>query len=452
MLLSALLRRRQVRRRVYAEDTGAGFRWIEHAGEHTVDDAQVLTFALVHKENYSSGLLTTVTRRFLVWVLEDDETRRLEMVHKLKPGEADPLTGLIGRVRDRLVAQARRDRAEGRPVLGEGWSLGTGELTVRAKGQPEVACPVAEVAAAEIVDGHLCVWRRGVDTAVARVPIDSANAYLLERLLGEEIAKRPAEEGPPAEGQLGRILFERKKINLSAVTLRLIALGIFLCGLVLFFADQGHAVELFVALGLILTSLGVGLGVCAPFLCRQVFRCHAYGVFHKTLFRETTLRYTEVKTFTYSAVRHFHNGAYVGTHFKLEFEPFEGSGKQRVRYQVQLNKSDNELDNLRDQVSRMIAGRMARSFNVGEVVVWTDTLRFLPDRGIEYTPSGWLGKKEPILVPFAAIRSYTLDKGWFHLWAGDAAKSTIQQEVSRPNFFPGYYLLLTLPRAPAASG
>src|SRR6266478_99828 len=64
LLTSILGWRRRIRLRQWVRDTGAGFVVSDSSGERTIEDDQVLSMALIYANNYSQGLLTSVTRRF----------------------------------------------------------------------------------------------------------------------------------------------------------------------------------------------------------------------------------------------------------------------------------------------------------------------------------------------------------------------------------------------------
>jgi hypothetical protein len=83
---------------------------------------------------------------------------------------------------------------------------------------------------------------------------------------------------------------------------------------------------------------------------------------------------------------------------------------------------------------------MARQLGAKEPARWTPNLRFLPE-GIEYRPAGFFGRKEPVVVPFCEIYSYQIHQGKFFLWARGQKKPVIREAMTKPNFFPGYYLL-----------
>jgi hypothetical protein len=442
MIGSAFSLYRRVRNRLWVEDLGDGFLLIDPEGERRIADVHVISTALISKRNYASGLLKSTTRRFVVWLGSDTDTpERVEMTNLIELNGKDPLDPLIERINTRLGDIAKNDLARGRSVLGECWVWESKELTVRDRKATQVV-PLAEVSAANIVDGKICIWRSGRDDAFARVPLDSANASVFWQLLTEHVAKLPQSDAPPPEGQLGRIIFERSPKRGSVLAL------VFLAGICVLVALLFTVVGLTGQTPMILVGVGalvaaVAFGVGALHTQRMAFRCHEYGVYQSGLMGERQLRYLEVACFSYAATRHFVNGSYTGTSFALSFEPVVEKSGQRIAYRTQLPNADDELDNLRDHISKVIAGRMARELNAGQPVAWTPNLRFVPE-GLEYRPSGFFGRKEPFILPYREIANFELQQGMFHVWKPGATKSVVQEPVSQPNFFPGFFLLLSM--------
>jgi hypothetical protein len=417
-----------------------GFVLTDFAGERDVRDDEVISMALQVKRNYANGLLRSLTREFVIWLTAEERPERLVMTNTFKAGAADPIAGLIQRLGDRLHEQARADRDAGRSVLGERWSIEAGELSVRGD-KAISACRVEDVVAVDSVDDQVCIWRRGQDAPFARVPGSSANAYLLGRLLGEELARRPRPDGPPTDGQLGRIIFERRPRKSTVVVLAVLAALCLSAAAGLGLLALANAVPalwaaLFVALA--------GVLWLGAIQCRRAsFRCHEYGVFQSGLRRTRTLRYADVGEFTYSAVRHFHHGAYTGTAVQLTFQAANGEKADHIRYRAMIKNADRELDNLRDAVSTMIAARMRQELDAKRPVRWTPRLRFLPE-GIEYQAGGAFRRPEPVVVPYREIASYNVNQGTFLLWVKGRQKPVVREGVARPNFFPGFLVLASL--------
>jgi hypothetical protein len=449
-VLGAVLgRRRRVQRRQWVQDLGDGFLVIDQAGERRFADDDVVSMALTRKNNYVNGLLKSETRRFLVWLASDEPAPEgLEMVNTTRTGAVDPLAGLVTRIGDLLFRRAGDDLAAGQAVLGECWTLQKDALTIRTEAA-EVSCALADLAAVDFVDEDICLWRTGQDEAFARVPKKSANAYVLSRLLAEKLTQRPSPGPPPENAGLGRVIFERRPRRGTVATL--VVLGMVFLFVAAIAVLGGGLDALLWAIGSL--ALAGCFLVGALYSLRTIFRCHHFGVYKRGLFGERSLRYADVAVFSYSAVRHFHNGAYTGTIFRLGFEPVPERAGDRITHSVTLPHADNELEGLRDQVSRMIAARMGRQLVAGEPARWTPHLRFVPD-GIEYRPAGFFGRREPVVVPFREIYSYQIHQGTFFLWAKDHKKAVIREAMTQPNFFPGFYLLAgMMPLAqPGASG
>ena len=102
---------------------------------------------------------------------------------------------------------------------------------------------------------------------------------------------------------------------------------------------------------------------------------------------------------------------------------------------------------LRDHIARVIAARMARELAAGGPVRWTPALRFLPT-ALEHTPSGFLGSRPPVQIPYSSIYSFNMEQGIFYIVAKDMAKAAVQVPCAAPNFYPGYLLLMSFCRKP----
>jgi hypothetical protein len=438
---AALSRRRRVRLRRWVQDTGTGLVITDPSGKRAVDDNHVLSMALNTTRNFSNGVFKSLTRRFDIWLVSDEgPPEQVAMANTINTGQSDPLASLIARLGDRLFAQAKADIAAGQSVLGEYWGLEGKTLTVRRK-REALSCPVEEVVAVDTVDGQVCLWRHGQDMPFAKLPANSANAYLLVRVLGEQLANRPSASTAPAEGQLGRIIFERKPSRFALWVLIGLVVICLLVGLGFSLTPKRDGSSGWIAFGCFVATSLLILGALH---CRKaVFRCHEFGVYKSGLTGSRTLRYADLEALTYSATRHYHNGVYTGTIFNLDFEPIPEHKSQRIRYNVTLRNSDQELENLRDQVSRMIAARMAHALAANQPVSWTRKLRFVPD-GLEYTPTSVFSRSVAAVVPYRDMRTFNVDQGTFSVWVWNQKKPMIKEETSRRNFFPGFYLFTSI--------
>ena len=197
------------RSRFQVEPTADGFLVRDRRGQRELRDDQVICASLSRKANYTNGVMRSTTRTFDVWVEGESGAEQVKMVSRLPVDASDPLHPLIERVFDHLHERAAAALEAGQPFEGEGWTLHSSELVVHARRSAQNV-RFEELAAAEIFDDHLCVWKYGQDDPVLRIPMPSANTHVLLRLLSERIAPRPDDGAPRAGDGLGRILFERK--------------------------------------------------------------------------------------------------------------------------------------------------------------------------------------------------------------------------------------------------
>lgn len=100
-------RLRRIRRRLWLQDTGHGFRLIERTGEQYIEDNRVIGMSVVQKRNYSNGLLKSVTHHCLVWLdMDGEQPESFEMVYTIKIDAlidiSNPLGGFTHRLTDNL--------------------------------------------------------------------------------------------------------------------------------------------------------------------------------------------------------------------------------------------------------------------------------------------------------------------------------------------------------------
>ena len=451
---SAVGLQRRIARRQWVTVNDNGFTLSDRSGESAYTDTEVRSLALNLKSNYSEGIEKSITRTLLIWLDEaddDDSSERLELKSNYKMGEADPLTVFINRLSQRVLDRARKMLADGSTFAGKGWVLEKQNLVVSAKPEP-LHSPLNDIAMTGVVDQKLCLWRRGEDEVWTRIPIVSVNAYVLKWLIDERLAEHPNEADAGSEGGLGRVLFERKPRALKAVlcviggfTLLLLALSLIVGGVI---DKKGEAIPMILSgVGCFIGAIGCGYGILHARYAR--FRCYQFGLVKRGVRNSRSLRYEHVVAFTYQSTRQYHNGLYRGTIFVLNFEPVAEHKSNRIKYSVTLHNADTELDNLRDQVSGIIATRMRRDIAAGHEVVWTPGLTFRGDSMI-YRASGLFAKKDAVKIPLANIDSYKMDQGVCYLFLKGGKKAAVQENMHARNFFPGFYCMLGLINATVA--
>ena len=425
--------------------TDTGFLLVDRRGEFEFTDEMVSDLATWAKLVYSNGHPSKNRRTGSFVITAGESSVTFQFAYNFPLNQPDPLGVMLDRVFKKLVTAAKDNLQRGGRVIGEGWYLDRSGLSFAA-GKEDVSLPLGEITHIDMTDGRICLWRRGEGEAVLRVKASSPNALVMARVLQEILPKdRPEED--PANG-LGRIIFERDQSirggNLVA-GVSLIAVGFMVgLGLVVFGIMEQNFLG-FVGLAIM---GGCVAGVVTLWNRRvNLFRCHAFGVAHTTPRGVTKLAYGSIGRFTYSGIRQYVNGSYTGTTVTMNFEPLEETDAEPIRYSATFQNADDELDNLRDFISRVIASHMLRRLQSGQTVLWTGRMRFLPD-GLELTKSGWFGKGESIHLPYNMIGQYDLTNGVFRISARDQAKWLIDEPVSQPNFFPGFVLLMMILHPP----
>lgn len=417
-------------------DTGNGFHVSDAAGERTFDDSDVVALAYYLVPEFGNGVRSGDTRNFHVWVQQ--ESKPIEMKNFLKGEIRDPLFELIDRLMDRQHDEAIDTLAAGGIISGVGWQLSAKGLKLDSLDE---MVPVKEIAAIDRFEGKLCIWRSGEAEAFSRLALDARNVHLLSMVLGPWIEEREEEAGfePTADG-LGRILF--KKEGSPGSVIALIVFGVLLlvvgCGILLLGEDVWFV-------GPLCWLGGIGCFAGAYGTSRSSFRCHEIGVYQRHWFGESNLKYIDIADFTNVTTRHYTNGAYTGTSINMTFAPKPGvEDAKKIQFNTSVRGSDDDLEVLRDHISKVIAGQMADDLSNHGSVPWTANTTFQKD-GIEHRPVGFFGgAKEPIFIPWTEYSGYDIQQGVFYLFRKGATNSVAQEQVSAANFFPGFYLLLML--------
>jgi hypothetical protein len=174
---------------------------------------------------------------------------------------------------------------------------------------------------------------------------------------------------------------------------------------------------------------------------RYLFRCYELGLIRRRSRREFRLLYDEIAEFTYAATRMFYKGAYTGTQLSLTFRAPRGT----IGYSAKVQNMDADLDELRDHIAKMIAQRMLGALRAGRSVPWTSDVVFLP-QALQFRRPKMLGLASgPVeVLPYGQIRGVNLNQGVFYLYSKAEAKPVISKPVGSANFFPGYFVILTL--------
>ncbi|HVW01858.1 MAG TPA: hypothetical protein VHB77_16010 [Planctomycetaceae bacterium] len=419
------------------------FRLIERHQVREYLDSDVICFSVQLKARYREGLLTGRRRKFILWTETDRGAERLQITSVIPAHEDDPLQPLLDRLSAELHRRATEALESGDAVEGVGWSLDRQDLHITDR-RGNTSYALEELSAVDVYDGQICVWRTGKDEPIARVPFDSANAHLLILLLRDRLSQTAAHALETGE-ELGRLLFERRPGPMATLSLAGCSAIVFVIGLYLlpgFLLRRDPA-----AMAATAIALSIGVLGCAAAWCvrRVVYRFHEHGVRCSGMFASRSLRYADVETFTYSAVRHFHNGQYTGTSVTCVLRPRRESSGKSIRYGAFLRDGDEELTSLRDHIADRIADRLHRELTAGNAVPWLKHVRFVPE-GVEYRPLGWFGRKERRVLPFAEVTDVRFDAGRLLVWRRGQSKPVLRESTTQANLFPGARLLLSLIR------
>ncbi len=418
------------------------FRVYDRGGVSEYADEEVVCLSLRRKRNFSNGDLKSVTRTLDLWVADESSPRGMslvQLVNTILVGQSDPLADFIDRIAKHLHQRAKTELGLGKPVDGEGWTIERGTLYLAQKSNSR-EIPLRDVQSCSLVDDCVCMWIGEEESPSVRIPVTASNSYILQILIDEELSQRP-EKPTEDTGGLGRIIFERPPGSGYTVAFWLLAVLAVLAailGVVGYFSPI-HSPSTALGMGL---GIAVVLGLCA-FGVRWSsvsLRCHERGVSLVGPSQRKEIRYVDVDSFTWSATRVFVNGAYSGTTLQIRFVSRPGElPPQTIKYNRSVNVIDDELDNLRDHISSVVASKMYERFLRGEEIVWTPTMVIAPD-GLRHRPSGFLGKKAEVLVPYTDIANFNIDEGFYRIWRTQDKKSSVNEAVSQDNFFPGFYL------------
>lgn len=422
-------------RRCWIEVNPSSFIVTDGRGTREIRDDEVHAIAYNSATNYSNGTPSGFTRESTLWVMK--EPQPIVLKNRFKQNQLDPLADFIQRLIDLLHDGFDAALTAGHAIDGDGWRLTQNELSFRRNNRDEIL-RLDEIAAIESREGKMGVWRKGQDEPLHGFPVNGRNVWLLRRLIQSRLKEDEANE-PPKDG-LGRILFQRKPKPITIAILAILAVVLPLVGLgmILFATETAMAVA-----GGVLILAGPLCGVGSYACLKSNFRCHEWGVYQAGMTGEKRLMYSEVASFSYSATRHYHNGAYTGTHLHMNFQPMPGAKSAAINYSTQVNNEDADLEQLRDFVARVVSSRMANELAEGRPVQWTKNMVFMP-QGIQYTPSGFFGKGQTQFLPHENYGGWNMDQGVFYLFERGKPKPVMSENVSEANFYPGFFLLLNL--------
>lgn len=440
-----------VRRRRMIDIREHDFRIIDHRGTHKYRDSDVESLAIQETQHYAAGCLRSVTRKTTLWLPTDwvsgsnsnSAFHPVTLTTRIPDGAPDPLAPFAERVSE-VHFQRFRERLRFREsVAGDGWRLTCTELTWGTPPE-EQSVSTSGLAAVEVIDDHICVWRAGDAKALARLPKDGRNALSLYRLLKEEVRinrDRVGSRGfPPVGEELGRILFERVSWR-SSLTAKMVGGMFSLGGLGVVAAVITQSSTIMLILAVVIALLGTSTIIVGLACCRNRFCFHEYGISQVGLLSVSSLSFREMAALTYSEEHQSIQGFYLGTLMRLLLEPHENAEGNRIEFLAKVRNTDRAVAGARGQFATNIADRMQRRLEEEHVVEWTPRTRLRID-GVEIFPGRrLLGKRQATFIPYSAINLARIEGKDLCLWTNYQERSVLRVKTSERNFFPGFVLL-----------
>jgi hypothetical protein len=214
-------------------------------------------------------------------------------------------------------------------------------------------------------------------------------------------------------------------------------------GLVAFASSVGRQNRDGFTAGMIFVGAAAAMVVYVVLRSRRVLRCYEFGVVTTGWLGQRALRFDQMAVLTFGATRMRAEGIPIGTTFRIRLEPEAGADAKPIAFTGALRKNDTEIETLREMASRAIAQRMGRELVAKGRAGWTRRLALVA-QGIEHQPLGFFGRKPPTVLRYEEIANLDIKDGFFSVWRHGRKLAAIRTNVSEPNFFPGFHLLLTI--------
>lgn len=242
--------------------------------------------------------------------------------------------------------------------------------------------------------------------------------------------------------ELGRMLFQRRQNPMAAfwIVMCLLFGGI---GVVAFGSSVGGRNRDGITAGAIFTGVAAAIVLYVVIRSRRVLRCYESGVSVAGWFGRCSLRFDEIAVLTFGATKLRAEGIPIGTTFRIRLEPEKGAGARPITFGGALRKHDAQIETLRELAAQAVAHRMGRQLVATGRAPWTKHLALVAE-GIEYRPLGFFARKPPAVLRYEEIANLDIADGWFSAWRHGRKRAVIRANVSEPNFFAGYHLLVTV--------
>ena len=448
------------RGRRWIELSDDGFRVSDHSVQAIIHDDQITDLAIYRQHHHGAGKLLAESRHLITWLQTEAGRQRLKFSSRLAPGSDDPLQPLIDRLCERLLESAKRRRARRETIDGDGWSLAPTQLQVTTKRQ-RTTLPLDEISAVETIGQEIRIWQRDNPYTVARLPLFGRNGWLLDRMIRDQLtpathprlalndtesasAGRHDEMTPSA---LGRILFEREAGSGATIIFGVMGILMAVVGALSLWIAVPAADPFLSAAGGLLILLS-GLCFVGGWRVQRIrFRCCERGLERVTMTSRKVLPFDDIDVFSFECRRNQSQGRYTGTTYTLVFADRSREQGRGIFYSTTVRNQDEELDDLRDRISQILARRMAQTFAAHQSVQWTPEIWFRRDV-IEFTRRRRLFRPtKVVVVPYDTITDFELRDGLFHIWTSYQERAVLSIPTGAPNFYPGMILFEGLVRS-----
>lgn len=336
-------------------------------------------------------------------------------------------------IRACLAEAAGQRLRRGESVAGQGWTLTGGVLeTARETVSLEMLSEAA------LYGSRVAVWKHGEETPWFSVPAHTPNALLLLDLLAAVLPPQPRRQ----EG-LGRALFERRSQRRAVAAGLVIAAATLAC-----LPWMGGPGSLRPVLQAFNAVIGVTLAVVSLLGAFQGIRCHERGIVRFSVFGRRQLLFSEVERLSCRTTRHYHNGVYTGTSFKMRLHPQEG---RPMILSERTRGSLAELEGLRDRVAGLLADRLRERLVYEGEAPWTEGVS-LTVEGVRARRRRRIGRPDETFAAFAQDLRFAIDKGTFQLFLPGNLKPVLSIPCHAEGFYPGFALFEKLADRGAGTG
>lgn len=359
-----------------------------------------------------------------------EEVQRLK--HGYRVGEQDTLEPFGERILSGLVERTWHELGAGGRLTVGGWTLDRDQLTFESGGRFETV-PLKELTAVEEQDACLHAWRRGVDRPFLEISLLEENGEVMMGVLRRHLAEYGAAADNAFTGELGRMLFERRKTSKKAVGE---AVALFV--IVVLFSLKARLAPFGAGAALVYVLGGLAAAIHVLHAAGGGIVAYEGGLEVRRWFRPTTIRYEDLTGLTFRTKEHFQNGIYAGSVTEVELLCDTPGAPHRISFKHEFKHRDERLESIRNEAAGAVADRLWRQLREDGAVQWAPHVR-ITATGLEYR-GRLLNRSEEKSLPFESVTNVGLEEGRFQIFAAHSVKPEITMDSGGANFFPGLEL------------